>query len=470
MNETAYQSNENNSLRLSNTNNGHILLNFSDDDMTVYADFVPAVKNGNPLTKESAELVLKKFSVVEGVNMPIILDAIERCNTSRRIIKDVPVARGTRPIDENPSHFEVPESLKNRPAPRVDEKAKADYHSFSPWTIVKAGDVLARMTEPVRGKPGKTVHGKEIPFKTIQSPSVAGGINTETKEKEITALSGGMFIYEKGTVRVETTLVIKGSVAQGTGDINFPGDVRMEGGVNERFKVEVGGNLTVDKTLDVTDLIVKGNVTVSGGMVGRGRSLAKVNGTISARFIQFCRLACKSSITVKNGITNSVVYTMDKIDAGNRGTIMGGELFAFNSIYAGQIGKTNGAQTKLHIGTNWTMQQDIEANENTLRMLNAKLEKVDAYLASGKLEQGKLLKLGEMKSRLESEISKCVEKQEAFNKNFIVNPDASLQCYGAIAKGTIIEICAVEYTVKDTLFRVRLSINKDNNRIGIGPL
>jgi len=467
MDGTTSQTKETIGLRLSNNNNAHILLNFSDDDMFVSADFIPAVKDGNPLSKEYIGAVLEKFGVTEGVNMPVMLGAMERCNATRRIIKNVPAAIGTPPVDETFAHFEVEKRLTDRPRLQADENSKADYRSYSPYTVVQAGEVLARLTEAVSGRPGKTVHGTEIPFKSITKPGVSGGANTETREKEIAALAGGLFIFEKNTIRIETSLVIKGAVAYGTGDINFPGDVKMEGTVNENFKVEVGGNLTVEKTLDVTDLIVRGSLNVTGGMVGRGHSLAKVNGTVNARFIQSCRLACKSTVTVKNEIINSTVYTMDKIDAGDKGTIMAGEFFAFNGIRAGQIGKEHGAPTKLHIGTNWTLTQEMEANGNTLRILGAKLEKVNAYLGIENLERPKMLKLGEMKIRLESEIKKCREKQAAFEKRFIVAPDASIQCFGAIAKGTVIDICGVEYTVNDPLFRIRLILNKDNKRIAV---
>jgi uncharacterized protein (DUF342 family) len=460
----------NRSTILSNSNDARVVVNFTEDDTKVYADFIPASKDGYPLTEQYINTLLDKMSIRSGILIENIKDAMERCNSTKRPIKDVLVAKGDIPIDESPAYYELDIALRAPAKPGFKEGAKTDYRAWSPYIVVKKNQILAVRHDAIIGVCGKTVHGNDVLYKTLQKKTVEAGKNTRATETNIVSNVDGLFLLSGNVLNVETLLVVRGAVGYETGNINFPGDVEIQGAVNDGFKLVVGGTLTVRETLDATDVIVQGNLVVKGGMIGRGRSLVKASGAIEARFIQACRLACKKNILVSNDVVNSTLYTMESLVVGDKGIIMGGEVFAFNSVCAGRIGKENSAQTKIHIGNDWTITQDIENNENTLRMIEAKLEKVNVFLDMPNLSEDKLAKVRDMKVRLETELEKCVRKQEDLNKRHIADSDAYLECSGIMAPGTLINICGIEFIVSRALNRTRLVLDRETGRVLPLPL
>jgi uncharacterized protein (DUF342 family) len=236
----------------------------------------------------------------------------------------------------------------------------------------------------------------------------------------------------------------------------------MQGQVFERFKVTVGGNLLVRGTLDATDIIARGDLSVRAGMIGKGRSLVKVSGAIDAKFIQHCRVAAKGAIRITNDVVNSTLYTMDALDAGNKGAIVGSEIFAFNSVRAGVIGRPNGPRASLHVGIDWTLSQESEQNDARLRQVAAKLEKVNAVSATDGPQSAKLQ---EIKARLADEYAKCTAKRDNLAARRIVNANAFIECSGTIAAGTAIEIAGAAYVVETPLTSARLALDAMSGRI-----
>ncbi|MDR0526960.1 MAG: FapA family protein [Spirochaetaceae bacterium] len=454
----------------SGRNEGRVILDFSEDDMEVYGDFIPAVQKGVPIKYEYIKELLERVNVCNGVFWDKIEEAMNVCNETCKPVKKVLIARGNIPVPESPAHFHLEDSVRKPARPKFEEGAQTNYRAFSPFIIVRKGQTLARSRPAVAGIDGKTVHGVTVPFGKNEVMPLSAGKNVLAQDDKICAALDGLFIISNNTLNVEPELKIKGSVGYATGNIEFPGNVTLDGTVNDGFKVKTGGNLTVRETLDATDIIVQGDMQVRGGMIGRDRALVKVSGNLNARFIQNCKVACKKNITASTEIINSTLYTMDSINAGDKGTLLGGEFFAFHSIRCGRIGKANSLPVKLHLGSDWTLLQEIESNKNMLRLLNAKMEQVSIYLAGDNLDAAKMAKVKEMETRLNAEILKCKQKREDLRTRYIIDREAVLVCYGAIAAGTLIEICGVEFSVEEALNKTRIALDKTSGRIVPMPL
>ncbi|MDR2509125.1 MAG: FapA family protein [Spirochaetaceae bacterium] len=442
-----------------------MLLDFGPGDMEVYADFIPAISKGMPLNLEYAKTLLERLNVVHGVFWERIEATLKQCNETGKALKKVLIARGDIPVDEVAAYFKLEESARKPAQPRFEAAEQTNYRAFSPFIIVNKGDVLAVRREAVEGVMGRTVHGAVVGFGKSAPPSVMPGKNTYQMSGKIFAEVDGHLVIDKNVLNVESTLVIRGAVGYATGDINFPGDVHLEGPVNEGFKINAGGSLFVRDTLDVTDVLVRGDMSVKGGMIGRGRALVKVSGKLSARFIQNCRLACKGRIDVATELINSTVYAMDSLVMSDKGTILGGEIFAFHSITAGRIGTSNSNPAKLYVGADWTLRQDIENNKNLLRLILAKIDQVKAYLNVPAMPEAKRAKVLEMQSRLSEELEKATRKQTELDKRALVDSAAVVKCTGDIAAGTVISIYGLEFVAETPLRRVSIEYSKETRRI-----
>jgi uncharacterized protein (DUF342 family) len=304
----------------------------------------------------------------------------------------------------------------------------------------------------------------------IRPEGVSGGANTRNDGKLITAEINGQLIESGRQLNVQDSLVVKGAVGYGTGNIVFPGDVVIEGPVSDGFKIYSGGSVTIKQTFDVTDVITRGDLTVAGGIIGRGAALVKSGGAVRTKFIENCRIAARKTITVESDIINSSVFTLEMVDLGEKGVIMGGDIYAVHGIKAGGIGRKTGKAPRIHCGIDFTAQQEKEKNNNQLRILAAKLAKLREMMAGPETNPDKQAKLEEILRRLEEEQVKAADAVSGLLGKINTDENAAVEVQGEIIPGTLIEICQVALFVTEALRKVRVRLDKATGKVISEPL
>jgi uncharacterized protein (DUF342 family) len=452
----------------------NVYVRFAEDNLTAWGDFYPATGDGAPLDYSAVASALTRYKIVYGLVRENIENAITQCNRSGSIVQDIPVARGNPPVREVLEYFELNPAIQN--APREPKgNARVDYRTYSPFIIVKKGQILALKKAKREGRDGVDINGNAVPFGSVKPDGVSGGENTRSDEKYIYADINGQLVQEKGVLRVQDFLVIKGAVDYHTGNLVFPGNITIEGPVCDGFKIYSGGSVTIKQTFDVTDAITKADLSVAGGIIGRGQALVKVGGTLKAKFIENCKVAVRKTIFVETDIVNASVYTMEQIEMGEKGKILGGEIYAVRGIKAGVIGKKSGRNTTIHCGVDFTALQEKEKLNHTLRMINAKLTRVREILAAESAEcpepeEGtpaaeRRGKITEALTHLEEEQKKTSAAISAILARLNVSEDAVVEILGEIAPGTLIEICQIALFVSEPLRHVRVRLDRVHGRL-----
>lgn len=450
-----------------NKNDGYLSITFSEDDVEAIADFMPPIGSGKPITPAYVFSVLERLNIVYGIREETIQETILRCNQSRKPIKEVLIARGNPPKDGILEYYE----LTPNPEPSLsDTKNRIDYRTHSPFVVVKKGQILACKRPEEKGQDGTNIHGMVIPYRVQRLEGVSGGSNTRTDENYIIAEIAGQLIENKKVISIQNSLVIKGPVGYATGNIIFPGDVIIDGPVSDGFKIYSGGSVTIKQTFDVTDVITKNDLTVAGGIIGRGRALVKVGGSLKAKFIENCRVACRKTVTVETEIINSSIYAMESIDLGDKGMIVGGDITTIHGIRAGAIGKISGKSTRIHCGIDFTVQQEKEKNNYHFQIISAKLAKLRELMAIPDQSPEKQVKMEELLHRLEDEQRKTGQRIADLLGRLEADTNAVLEITGEIAPGTLIEICQIALFVAEPLRGVRVKLDKINGKLVSEPL
>jgi uncharacterized protein (DUF342 family) len=452
-----------------NRNDGNLAVIFSENDMEAYADFIPPMADGSPINQTLIRAVLNKLNIIYGIRWENIRNAVNECNRTQKLIKNVLIAKGLRPISEVDEYFEVNPHLGERPKPPEGNK-RIDYRAYTPFIIVKKNQTLARLRPKKEGRDGKNIHGVLVPFPVLHPDGVRGGPNTRTEGEFIYAEIDGQMIEKSKVLEITDSLTIKGPVGYATGNIIFPGDVTITGPVSDGFKIYCGGSITIKQTFDVTDAIARKDLIVSGGIIGRGMAQLKIGGSIKTKFIENCRAAARKTITVTSEINNSTVYTLESVEMGDRGLILGGEIYAANKVRTGGIGRKAGKSSKLHLGIDFTAEQEKGKNNNHLKILDAKIRRLRKILETEETGSERRARLEDMLKQLLEEQQKTADKVTELLGRIITNENASVEVLGEILPGTLIEICQVALFVTDPLHHVRLRVDKDTGKVVIESL
>jgi uncharacterized protein (DUF342 family) len=452
-------------------NDGNISFLFSENDLEVHADFLPPLMNGTPLNIKIITDILESINLVYGVKWDAIELALEECNASRRQVRDVLIAVGESAEVEIAEYYELNHIFTKKPERKTDHKERIDYREISPFTIVKKEQVLATLKPRRPGKEGMTVRGVPLPFGYITPQGVTGGTNTRTEGNTIVAAIHGQLIIEKTVLNVHDTLVIKGAVDYSTGNIVFPGDVFINGTVSDGFKIFAGGSLTIKQTLDLTRVVTKGDILVSGGIVGHsGNALLKSGGSIRTKFIEKCRVAARNSVLVDLEILHSDVFALNTVEMGEKGKIVGGNIYAAHGLRTGGIGKKGSPATHIHCGVDFAAQQEKENCNSQLHTIAAKLRKLREMLDESVPDDGIIAKIKVLLKKLEEERKTITDRLTKVMGNINVDENAFIEVSGEIAIGTLIEICQVSLFVEEPLRKVRIRLDKEKNKLATESL
>jgi uncharacterized protein (DUF342 family) len=271
----------------------------------------------------------------------------------------------------------------------------------------------------------------------------------------------GQLVEIKKVVSVRENLVIKGGVGYRTGNIVFPGDVQIDGPVSDGFKIFSGGSIVIKQTLDLSEVVARGDITVMGGIIGKGPAFIKSGGGIRTKFIENCRIAARKSVQVDTEIIHSSVYALGSIEMGDKGRIVGSDIYATHGLRTGGIGKKVGVSksTHIHCGIDFAVQQEKETHTNRLRILAAKLSRLRELMEKPDQSPEKLAQMEVLLRRLEGEQQAASTRIAELMGNINADDRAVVEVTGEVIPGTIIEICQVALFVDKPLQKVRFKLN-----------
>jgi uncharacterized protein len=445
-------------------NDGRIELTFLDNDLEVRGDFFPQSADGTPISGEYITSLFEKSQIVYGIRHDEIYDAFNACVNNQEVVRDVLIARGDPPVDE------VPEYLQLNPYLGVNSKAREedesiDYKERSAFVIVKKGQALAKQKHARPGKDGTSVRGEVINHKIVKKETLAGGENTKMEGRFLVSCINGQFVRTGGVLSVRDYLVIKGPVGYTTGNIIFPGDVKIEGPVSDGFKIYSGGSVTIKQTFDVTDSVTKKDLNVAGGIIGRGQAIVKVGGNLKTKFIDNCHIAVRNKIFVDSEIISSKVFTLETLEMGDKGKIVGGEIHALKGIRTGSIGKETGRAAKVHCGIDFILEQERERNNGILKTLAIKTHRLNELMKDPLTDEAKKEKIKTFLDKLAEEQQKTQNKISELLGKLNTYEDATVEVKGEIEPGVLIEICHAALFVTEPLKKVKIRLDKETRKL-----
>lgn len=325
-----------------------INLTISKDHMTATATVTPPKNGGAEITEEMIHERLKEKGVLE----EFFNSGIKMLCTFKLYNKPADVAKAKPAIDGKDGFIEELFKREHTICLETDENGLVNYKNLNNLRIVKKGTVICKITLPESSVDGRNLFGKTVHGRPGKAAKVRIGKNMTLSEDgtELSAACDGNLCYHRDAFFVDDVLHIPADVDNAIGNIDFCGDIIIDGGVREGFSVKSDKNITINGAVEGAFINAKGKIILKKGINGMGRGLLKADGDIRSKFLENCMVNSAGSV-ITECIINSRVTAEDEIIVENgKGTIVGGVCTARNKIKAKYIGSPASVETKIVLG------------------------------------------------------------------------------------------------------------------------
>ncbi len=236
-----------------------------------------------------------------------------------------------------------------------------DIQNSGKRAFVLKGSLLAQKTPCKSGLAGVDESGNIIAVPEPVDPLFTAGINTRFSEDKLQIFAtadGQPHLDFMGSISVFPELNIKGDLNHETGDINFSGNVVVNGVVKAGCSVKCA-NLTA-QAIEGANINLKGDLNVSSGVIDA--DIVNVQGNVYATYINNSRVKALKDVVVKQEIIDSELFIGGQC-INSSGQITSSFINARRGVIAGKIGTSTSSPPKLEIGT-----------EGIIEMMGADLE------------------------------------------------------------------------------------------------
>lgn len=183
-------------------------------------------------------------------------------------VSEVVIAEATLPVPPEHAQLEdfvcLPQELSDTGEENVDFFA-------SRVKLVEEGAVLARKIPGMPGIPGKDVHGKVLPaaaFKDFQF-CLKKNVYLSAEGLEVVAACAGQPVrLDERAYMVENIYVLHQDVDLATGSIKFPGDVLIDGNVQDGLRIFAGGKIEIKGSVSHAEIMAEKGAKIHQNLLG----------------------------------------------------------------------------------------------------------------------------------------------------------------------------------------------------------
>lgn len=314
-----------------------VMIHLSRNKVRAWIYVIPPRRGGNDITEEMISRTLQENNIIYGVNKFMI----KRIKQNQLYFKILEIAKGVDPVNgKNGTVNELFSREEYAVNIKEDSHGNVDYKEMNVVKSVHRGDVIAEIILPETAKAGIQVTGEETKGVDGKYPSVPAGVNTsitEDRTKLVADIDGEVF-FEKNTFCVRNKLVINHDIDSSIGNVDFAGDIRINGNIKEGFTVKSEGDIDVFGYVEGAYLKADGNVTISSGIYGGTNGKMDIGGNLKCRYIEHCTIKIKGNVD-SDQILGSDIFAEGTVNAcGSYGKIVGSTIFGGKGIKANYIG------------------------------------------------------------------------------------------------------------------------------------
>jgi len=308
----------------------------SDDSMTAFIKMTKQGEDASPVTKQQLMDALKDNHITYGIKE----SSIEKLAARPIFNIKIEVAKGKMPVYGENGHVTIFVKKDSEYHPEYSLDGIIDYKNLEYFQLVKQGQVLCDIVRETDGTEGINVYSAQVPTRHGKPPFIPNGKNTVFMDNDtkLVAACDGVIRYVRDVIDVTDMFRVPSNVDQLTGNINFSGDVTVDGDICDGFTVKTGGNLIVKGVVEDAAIEAAGNVHISKGINGGGDKSIYVGGDLRCKYIENATIHVEGNIAA-DYIIESRITCMGNIELrGSKELVLGGDIKVFGELTAKDIG------------------------------------------------------------------------------------------------------------------------------------
>ncbi len=294
---------------------------------------------------------------------------------------------------------------------KIDKDGKMDFKDRGKIPYVKKGTILAEKIPAVKGKDGKNIFSKIVPAKPVSDVKLKydkGAFFSDNNTKIIAAIDGQPKLSWAGVVSVLDEFIAKQDVDFETGHIDYQGNIRIHGCVQNGFKVK-GNNIWANE-IDGGIIHAKGNVIVNG-IISKARIYSR--GNIQAKFIQKSTILSMGDINIEKEIVDSKIENSGACII-RKGKILNSRITSKLGVYVKDIGTEMSMPSIITTSIDIFILKETERLENKIyeqqMNLSVSERKKEGFEKNNKKNQDRITMLAQIQDKTKLEIKNIISK------------------------------------------------------------
>lgn len=427
---------------------------------------------GRPVSLEVVRMELENRGIVSGIDEAAYKRAV------KNQVYDTPirVASAVLPIKGESGYITFRFDKEHKLKPHQNEFGIANYRELDSIIAIHKNDIIADITPPGKGIPGKNIFGDEIAPIPGDPAKITLGKNTlvTTDGTKVVAACDGHIVFGQGSFQVEEAVTVKTDLDLSVGNINFFGDVHIKGNVMEGFSINAGKNVKIDGSVFGGQITAGGDVTIVGGCIN---SKVTCDGKADIGFCENTEIFAKGDVVSKQFAFCNVFCYGGTTTKGPHGVISGGVITSMHDVKAGTIGSEKYTPTSVNIGDGSVLhmrKREAEADlAESVRIYDLAIKNLN-FLKQRKSIQGQLTEAQQKQFRIETqnklhhsirqkELKELIDELEEDSKN---RENLGVSCTGMIYPGVKFSINFLTLEIVENTPRSRITII-DNKLVAV---
>lgn len=373
-------------LRVRRHQDADLVVTVSDDRMKGFLSFTPARGTGSSIDVQEVRTRIKEAGIVMGIDEARLLKALDLVARGK-FFKNTLIAEGRLPPpgEENRVTFHI--RLATGKALTILDDGRADFRAQDRITHVGKGAHVATVKPPpLEGLESWDVTGRPIPT----PPGALSGLQAGRGVSAARQPDGSLFFYadadgelvrDGSVISVLQVHTVAGDVDMKSGNVNFPGIVRVNGSVQPGFRVIAAGDIEIEETVDAALLSSEGSILIGQGIKGEGKAILRAKKDITSPFAEQAVLIAGENVRLKGACLRCQVKCDGKLLLeSEKGNLVGGEVRARQGVAVQNLGSPGGITTLILFGQDYMLKDQIEREEREVATIARRVVELDAEM------------------------------------------------------------------------------------------